>query len=270
MKLSFLFLWIFSAQAFPCLAAAGANQVFTKPIVPANPEAAGKELAARLLSLQPASSMTNQATLTIKTGKTNEIIVPLRIEVVVAADKWTTTYVQVGKDGQRESRYIVERSLDGTTKYQVQPDPESTNPTWLQGEAAVVPIAKSDFTLADMGMEFLHWPTQRLLAKEVRRTQSCDKLESIAPDGWTSGYVRVVSWFDIDTGGPVVVEAYDAGGRMVKEFRPTKFQKKDGQYEVEEVEIVSIKDKSTESRSTIRMDLKPLASKPASKAAPAP
>jgi hypothetical protein len=198
--------------------------------------------------------------LTIQTGKSNQVTVPLRIEVTVSADKWTTTYVQAETAGQREYRYTVVRNLDGSTKYQVQPDIESDSTAWLQGEAGVVPIAKSDFTLADMGMEFLHWPIQRLLRKEVRRTQSCDKLESIAPNSWTRGYVRVVSWFDIDTGGPVVVEAYDAKGRMVKEFRPTKFQKKDGQYEVEEVEISNLQ---TKSRSTIRIDSKPLVSKPA-------
>ena len=31
-----------------------------------------------------------------------------------------------------------------------------------------------------MGMEFLHWPTQRLLRKEIRRGQSCDILESVS------------------------------------------------------------------------------------------
>jgi hypothetical protein len=259
MKLSFLFLWILLSQAITCLAAAGAAQVFTEPVTPANPEVAGKELVARLLSLEPASSMTNHATLTIHSGKTNKVTVPLRIEVTVSADKWRTTYVQTAGSGQREYRYTVERSRDGTTKYQI-PDAESDSPAWLQGEAAVVPMAKSDFTMADIGMEFLHWPNQRLLKKEVRRTQSCDKLESIAPNGWASGYVRVVSWFDIDTGGPVLVEAYDAKGRMVKEFRPTKFQKRNGQYEVEEVEISNL---LTKSRSTIRIDAKPLASKPA-------
>ena len=260
MKLSFLSCWMLFTQAVTCLAGAGAAQVFSEPVVPADPAAAGKELAARLLSLQPASSTTNRATLTIRSGKSNEVTVPLRIEVTVAADKWTTAYVQPARDGHREHRYIIERRADGTTNYQVQPDAESNTASWLQGEAAMVPVAKSDFTLADMGMEFLHWPTQRLLKKEVRRTQSCDKLESIAPDGWTSEYVRVVSWFDIDTGGPVVVEAYDAEGRMVKEFRPTQFKKVDGQYEVEEVEI---KNELTKSSSTIRIDSKPLASKPA-------
>jgi len=123
----------------------------------------------------------------------------------------------------------------------------------LSGGEAFTPIAGSDFTLADVGMEFLHWPTQRLLKKEVRRTQSCDKLESIAPHGWPGDYVRVLSWFDVDTGGPVVVEAYNGKGKLVKEFRPTKFEKVDGQYRVEEIEMNTFPAKT---RSIIRFDVK--------------
>jgi hypothetical protein len=245
-------------HAMSCVVFAAAAQVFTEPIVPSNPEAAGKELATRLLALQPASSMTNHATLTIRTTKTNQVIVPLRIEVVVSADQWTTTYIQPATTGQHESRYTVMRGQDGSTKYQVSSDSPKAS-AWIEGQAGMVPIAGSDFTLADMGMEFLRWPTQRLMKKEIRRTQSCDKLESIAPDGWTNGYDRVVSWFDIDTGGPVIVEAYDAKGRMVKEFRPTKFEKKDGQYEVEEIEM---NNPLTKSRSTLRFVLKTPTAKP--------
>lgn len=108
----------------------------------------------------------------------------------------------------------------------------------------MIPFAGSDFWLADLGMEFLQWPTQRLLKKEICRSQSCDKLESIAPSGQTNGYVRVLSWFDIDTGGPVLVEAYDAKGKMVKEFKPNDFTKVNGKWQVEEVQISDNRTKS--------------------------
>jgi hypothetical protein len=101
-------------------------------------------------------------------------------------------------------------------------------------------------------MEFLNWPTQRLLKREICRGQSCDKLESRAPAGQTNGYTRVVAWFDSDTGGPVLVEAYDAAGRMIKEFKPNNFRKVDGRWEVEEVEISNPR---TRKRSTIYFHL---------------
>jgi len=245
-----LFLGLLSVQAATCLAAAGANQTFSDPIVPANPDAAGKDLAARLLSLQPPESMTNRATLTIYSNRAEQASIPLVIEVVSGASGWTSTYVVPDADSTT-NRFVVARGNDGSTTYRIETGTEPRQN--LTAQEAVVPVAKSDFTLADLGMEFLHWPTQRLLRKEVRRTQSCDKLESIAPKGWMGDYVRVLSWFDIDTGGPVIVEAYDARGRLVKEFKPNDFKKVDGQYQVEEIEMNNLR---TKSRTTIHFDLK--------------
>ena len=99
-------------------------------------------------------------------------------------------------------------------------------------------------------------PTSPPSTTPVRRGQSCDKLESLAPAGQTNGYVRVVSWFDIDTGGPVICEAYDAAGKLIKEFKPNEFKKVDGQWQVEELEM---RDLRTGSRSFIRFNLKPTA-----------
>jgi len=245
-----LFILLLLLQAAVGLAAAGANQTFSDPIIPANPEAAGKALVAKLLSLRPTESLTNRATLTTYSNRTELGSVPLVIEVTAGDTQWTTTYIVAGK-GSTGERLIVAKANDGSTTYHAKrcAEPQKS----LVGQAAFTPIAGSDFTLADVGMEFLHWPTQRLLKKEVRRTQACDKLESVAPSGWAGEYVRVLSWFDIDTGGPVVVEAYNAKGKLVKEFRPTKFEKVDGQYRVEEIEMNSI---SAKTRSSIRFDLK--------------
>jgi hypothetical protein len=245
-----LFLWLLSLQVVVGLAAAGANQTFSGPIVPANPEAAGKELVAKLLSLRPTESMTNRATLTTYSNRTELGSIPLIIEVTAGETGWTTTYVEPGQ-GSAAERLTVAKANDGSTTYHAKrhDEPQKT----LSGGEAFTPIAGSDFTLADVGMEFLHWPTQRLLKKEVRRTQSCDKLESIAPHGWPGDYVRVLSWFDVDTGGPVVVEAYNGKGKLVKEFRPTKFEKVDGQYRVEEIEMNTFPAKT---RSIIRFDVK--------------
>jgi len=244
-----LFLWLLSLQAATGLAAAGANQTFSDPIVPANPDAAGKELAEKLLSLRPAENLTNQATLTLYSNRMEQGSVTIVIEIATGQNEWSTTYVVPGT-GSAPDRLTVSRANDGSTFYGIGkcggPKQASVGPE------AFTPIGGSDFTLADVGMEFLHWPTQRLLKKEVRRTQACDKLESIAPKDWPGDYVRVLSWFDIDTGGPVVVEAYNAKGKRVKEFRPTKFEKVDGQYRVEEIEMTDLADKT---KSILRFDL---------------
>lgn len=250
-----LLLWILSGHAATCMVAAGANQVFSNPIVPEDPVAAGKELVSKLLCMQPAEGVTNIATLAIRPKNGTEVSVPLRIEVSVTDSNWTTTYIPNYKAANQSARFSITKTSDAPNEYRVQTsDGCSPAVQSLSGQDAVLPLANSDFSLADLGMEFLHWPVQRLLKKEVRRSQSCDKLESIAPPGWTKGYVRVLSWFDIDTGGPVIIEAYDAKGRMVKEFKPNDFKKVNGQYQVEEIEMNSFQPRS---RSSIRFDLEP-------------
>jgi YD repeat-containing protein len=101
----------------------------------------------------------------------------------------------------------------------------------------MIPFAGSDFWIADLGLEFLHWPKQRLVRKELRRGQSCDVLESTNPDPRPGGYRRVVSWLDIDTGGIVHADAYDANDRLLKQFDPKEFTKIKGEWQLEEMEI---------------------------------
>jgi hypothetical protein len=213
-------------------------------------EREGQALAARLRSLRPAEGVTNMATLRIRT-KTNTVEVPMRIEVSVTESNWSTRYLTLDNNEAVTEASTLTQTAGTGTEYLL--SNSSAPGTTLFKSDAFAPFAGSDFWLADLGMEFLHWPTQRLLKKEIRRGQSCDKLESLAPTSHTNGYVRVVSWFDIDTGGPVICEAYDAKGKMVKEFKPNDFTKVDGQWRVEELEM---RDLRTGSRSFIRFNLK--------------
>jgi hypothetical protein len=226
------------------------------PIVPADPVAAGRELAARLLALRPAADATNTASLHVRASRTNTFEVPLLIVIHATDTNWSTTYSTQGTNTIHAATFTVIRTGSGSNAYQVRrfshPSGDTNGIENLTGEQALVPFADSDFWLGDLGMEFLHWPTQRLLRKELCRGQSCDRLESVAPAGQTNGYTRVVGWFDIDTGGPVLIEAYDASGRMVKEFKPNKFKKVNGQWQVEELEITN---RRTGSRSWIRFKI---------------
>jgi hypothetical protein len=253
MKLLKLFFCVLSTCVAGSLFAAGPTHVFTPPVAPAHPDVAGRELVVRLLALQPAGGVTNGATLTNYLRKKFQSAVPLRLEVSVTESNWTTAYVQLDENSHDAARFVVVRNLSGPNEYYVESRTNGVRSReTYEGQAALVPIAGSQFTLADVGMEFLRWPTQRLLTKEICRTQACDKLESVAPEGWTNGYVRVISWFDIDTGGPVLVEAYNARGEKVKEFKPNRFKKVDGQFQVEELEM---SDPRTSSRTTLRFQL---------------
>jgi len=247
-----------AALSLPALLVAAAVAVppVDAPIVPADPAAAGRELAARLLALRPAVEATNTASLHVRVSRTNTFEVPLLIVVHTSKTDWGTTYSTEGTNTSHAAAFTVIRTESGSNEYRVRKfSPSSRDKNGIEiltGEQALVPFADSDFWLADLGMEFLHWPTQRLLRKELCRGQSCDRLESVAPAGQTNGYTRVVGWFDIDTGGPVLIEAYDTSGRMVKEFKPNKFKKVNGQWQVEELEITN---RRTGSRSWIRFKI---------------
>ena len=104
-------------------------------------------------------------------------------------------------------------------------------------EDAGIPLAGSDFSLADLGLEFLHWPQQQRLPDETRLGQACYVLESCNPAG--RQIVRVKSDIDQETGGLLIATAYDANGRVVKEFslHGSSFKKVNGHWRLEKMEI---------------------------------
>jgi hypothetical protein len=129
----------------------------------------------------------------------------------------------------------------------------------MQDQSAILsvkeyePFAHSDFWLCDLGLEFFHWPEQKILKKENRRSRVCNVLESTNPNPSTNGYSRVVSWIDSESGGIVHAEAFDAQNKLLKIFDPKSFKKVNGQWELQEMEIRNVR---TGSRSRIEFDLK--------------
>ena len=239
-----------------CLPLIAAHPVQEGRIIPADPVAAGRELVARLLSQRPATSATNLAVLRVQGKGTNKFEVPVCIEIQAGKGSWSTTYRTQGTNKDHAAAFTVKRTENGPNEYRVMVfsrAPGATNEfEILKGQQAFIPFAGSDFWLADLGMEFLHWPTQRLVEKRLRRGQSCDVLESLLPPGQTNAYVRVESCFDIDTGGPVLITAYNAAGKKVKEFRPTNVRRVRGKIELSDI---AMKDLHTGSETAL--DLQP-------------
>jgi hypothetical protein len=111
----------------------------------------------------------------------------------------------------------------------------------------------SDFWLGDLGLEFLHWPQQKILKREVHSSRGCTVLESTNPDPSTNGYSRVMSWIDTETLGVVEAYAYDAKGKQLKIFTPKDFKKVNGQWQVQTFVMENVQ---TGSRSRLEFDLK--------------
>jgi Outer membrane lipoprotein-sorting protein len=116
-----------------------------------------------------------------------------------------------------------------------------------------IPFVGSDFWICDLGLEFFHWPEQKIIKKEFARGRGCMVLESTNPNPSPNGYSRVDSWIDGETLGIVHAEAFDANGKLLKVFDPKSFKKVNGQWELQDMEIRNVQ---TGSRTRIEFDLK--------------
>jgi len=249
MKLGTALLWV----------ALGLAGVGPGAAAPGHPDAAaeGRALVAELLAQRPAQDLTNAGFLFIRpaAGAGARRLVPVRMILFVTPAGWTTVYEAAPTNTAARACLRVTRHPDRGNEYQLvegnSPDGLPAQGRCLAGAELWQPFAGSDFWVADLGLEFLHWPTQRLLRRELRRGQSCDVLESVCPDPWPGGYARVVCWIDRDTGGIVHAEAFDPRGRLLKEFEPKAFRKRQGRWELEEMEILN---RQTGSRTRLRFE----------------
>lgn len=211
---------------------------------PAQQRTEGVRIAAEARALAPKTNSTNTAVLKVRDHRGVRSQIPVTIRTTVGGATWATDYVS--GDGLL---FRVLRSPVAPSQYQ----------TGRVGGAApqpagnlLVPFAGSDFWLVDLGLDFFHWPEQRLLKKEQRRGEACYVLESTTTRPAPGGYSRVVSWLDQDTMGIVCAEAYDASGKLMKEFEPKRFQKVNGQWRLKEMEI---RNPQTDSRTSLIFDV---------------
>lgn len=242
------------------LLAVGAAEQTSPPIVLAPEEAVrqGKELAAKILAFKPNQNTTNTGVLRIRDGNGKRSEIPIRFKVLITPTNWLSLYSTA--TGSNEVALTVFHSGSNSNLYALaNVNYGDIGPrTTLDGSQAMIPFAGSDFWIADLGLEFFHWPDQRLLRKEIRRGQSCYVLESTNPNPTPGSYARVLSWIDIETvresGGPAIVfaTAYDEKGKALKDFAPKALKKVEGEYQVEEMEMDN---RQTGSRSWFEFDL---------------
>ena len=179
----------------------------------------GQALAQRLRSAEPDENSNIHGTLIIHAGKL-VTRVPVVCRVVLKGATWETVYETSGTTNSGAEKLVVVHSANGPNKYffarAAAPGTAPGKPAPVPPADAGIPLAGSDFSLADLGLEFLHWPQQRRLPDETRLGQACYVLESRNPAA--GDIVRVKSDIDQETGGLLIATAYDAAGRVVKEF----------------------------------------------------
>jgi hypothetical protein len=214
-------------------------------------EIQGRQLAQQLCEACPETNFIQTGVLQIRPAKgaiTNE---PVKFQTVVTETNWSNFYDRQGTN-HAVWRLAIKHNGTNFTEYVMSAwDDKSSNSMAMSvpiTDWQFFPFDGSDFSLGDLGLEFFHWPEQKILKKENRRSRECDVLESTNPNPSTNGYSRVVSWIDEESGGIIYAEAYDAQNKLLKEFDPKTFKKVNGQWQVELMEMENVQ---TGSRSWI-------------------
>jgi hypothetical protein len=221
---------------------------------PAGDPERGQALAHELRTQRPAGPTASTGVLRLRYGNGRRVTLPVRVEAQLDTTQWQTVYHTAFSDGRKETltvitsqgeppRFVLHRvSRDGKLS-EVRPE---------RPDQLFTAFAGTDFWLIDLGMAFLHWPDQRWIGREKRRTRSCNMLESWNPMPSPGAYSRVVTWVDEETYGIVRAEAYDFRNRLLKEFSPGSFARVGSRYELRDMEIRNVQ---TDARTILQFNV---------------
>ncbi len=217
----------------------------------------GREIARQLLGQRPTRNAAVSGTIKIRPKKGDIREIPFRSSVVVEEDGWKSVYETEDAAGKPATRLTIRHTANVVPGFFIQTADDGGafgELRKLEWKEVFEPFVGSDFRIIDLAYprsDHLTWPTQRLLRTDIRRGQSCHELESVNPHPEQGGFARVVSWIDIDTGGPLEITGYDQEDDDVLEFSPKRFRKVNGEFKVTELHIRNGK---TGSRTILRFD----------------
>jgi len=230
-------------------------------------EIQGRQLAQQLCEMRPAENSTNMGVLEIRDSNNKTVEIPIGFRTVITKTNWQCVYNIHKLFGSKKNHpgwtsLVVTHYGGNPNRYQFYELPaeiaELEKPDYgakiLAGDQTAISFAGSDFWICDLGLEFLHWPEQKILPNPTSlcRGRAYKLLESTNPNPPANGYSRVDSWIDLETGGILQAEAYDANGKLLKIFEPKSFKKVNGQWELQGMEIRNVQ---TGSRTRIDFDL---------------
>ena len=215
----------------------------------------GKEWVEEILSRRPAESSEIPGLLKIRPGSGPIVEIPVKMTIQVSPNSWQDVY-ETQPVGDRPGEVLVIKHFSGKpNEYLYTVVTNRSAPLQLarlDNSETFRPFAGSDFYIADLGLEFLHWPSQKIVEKEMRKGRSCRVIESINPNPAPRRYSRVLSWLDYETGNIILAEGYDHQGRLLKEFSVKKISRSDGRAQVKEIEI---RNDQTDSRTRLEFNV---------------
>jgi len=224
------------------------------PISPEEGRKQARELVDNLLRLKPQENVTQNLLFKITDRDDNELGVPVRFQVICRSNDFLSVYETIGGNSEKAMKLTIVNAEGKPNQYELSQLPSAPAKT-LEGAALFIPFAGSDFSIADLGLDFLHWPQQRILKKQMRKSVFCDVLESANPNQG-SPYSKVVSWIGANHTDELVIvhaEAFDHNGKLLKQFDPRKLEKVNGVYQLEEMEI---RNRQTGSSTKVEFQLK--------------
>ena len=233
------------------LAALATGSLANEPTLPpgADPKQVAQELVRNLRSSVPEEDSVLTGTLKIRARDGATRTVPIECTVRLGEKSWRAGYQTFSSNGVPERLAIVHWP-DKPNDYFYGTGTNAPQP--VASAKANIPIGGSDFWLTDLGLDFLHWPQQRIIKTEMRKSRWCNVLESINPNPAPGAYGKVISWLDKETGGPILAEAFDAKNKELKNFELKSVKK--GQ--LHEISIYNVQTKST---TRLEFDIKPKA-----------
>ena len=237
-------LLLFLVSASACFAQRNAEPR-PAPLDPVEGAKQGRALVADMLAQKPDQNTTNTGSVRILDAPGKERQIPARFEIFATPSNYASVYEAPFSPGSQPGvRLTVFHNAAQPNRYELMepPLPGRSNAVAkvLMPDQIMVPFAGSDFWIADLGLEFLHWRSQRVLKSDMRHSKACKVLESINPKPVPGGYARVVSWIMVERPhGIVHADAYDAKGEVLKRFDPKSLEKVEGEYKLEEMEILN-------------------------------
>jgi hypothetical protein len=220
---------------------------------PSEQAEAGRELAEKWRDAVPTENVEYKGALKIRREGGPTQTIPLVFRIVTGSASWQTLYDAAPTPSTPGQKLVIIHAPGKPNQYLfasgTKPGEVAGQPVPLSVNDANVPFANSDFSLVDLGLEFFHWPSQRLLRTEMRKGQVTKVLESKNPH--SGGYGRVLTWLDKESGAPILAEAYDRKDQMLKEFSIKSVRKVKGQYQLQEMQI---RNAQTNSRTRIEYD----------------
>ena len=213
-----------------------------------DPDRAGQLLAAFLRSTVPEEASHLKGNLKIQQRRSATLNLPFQFEVCPGQGKWETIYATAGQGEIPAQKLTIVRQNNAPNQYFMEKAARPGAPlgakVLLTNSEANIRFAGSDFWLTDLGLEFAYWPGQGFLKGEMREGRYCYILQSTKSKPTNSGYSRVLSWVDQESGGIVLAEAYDSAGKLLKEFAIRSLKKVQGHYQLKEMEMRNVQERS--------------------------